>query len=125
MTKTTYDCSKCPGYCCAYPVITVTKRDIERIARHLALSPEQAEAKFCRKDHGYKRIIRRKTDEHFGRICRFFDSGNRNCSIYKARPAACRNYPGEGRCGYYDFLTFERSGQKDEDYIATTWHNED
>ncbi len=31
--------------------------------------------------------------------------------------------PGEGRCGYYDFLTFERNGQEDENYISTTNHS--
>ncbi len=25
-----FNCAKCPGYCCSYPVIVVTKRDLER-----------------------------------------------------------------------------------------------
>ena len=29
-----YDCLKCPGYCCSYPIIVVTRRDLARIARH-------------------------------------------------------------------------------------------
>ncbi len=120
-----YDCSKCPGYCCAYPVITVTKRDVERLARHHGLSLEEAERRFTRADHGYKRILKRKPDEHYGRICRFFDTDTRNCSIYAARPSTCRIFPGKGACGYYDFLTFERSGQNDDTYIATSWHPED
>lgn len=120
-----YDCSRCPSYCCAYPVITVTKRDLARLARHFAIQPEQAEARFCRADHGYKRIMRRKSDEHFGRICQFFDCSERCCTIYEARPAICRQFPGDGKCGYFEFLTFERDGQKDDDYIATTWHPED
>ena len=119
-----YDCRRCPGYCCSYPVIVVTKRDIRRIARHFGIEEETAEKRFCRADHGYKRIMKRKKDEHFGRICRFFDSEARNCTIYKARPATCRDYPGES-CGYWDFLVFERDGQKDEDYVASTWHHED
>ena len=32
---------------------------------------------------------------------------------------ACRTYPG-GRCGYYDFLAFERRTQEDPEYISTT-----
>ena len=36
----------------------------------------------------------------------------------------CRIFPGEGRCGYYDFLSFERAGQEDETYISTTDHSD-
>ena len=32
-----YSCSKCPAYCCSYPEIEVTTRDIERLAKHLGL----------------------------------------------------------------------------------------
>ena len=27
-----------------------------------------------------------------------------------------------GRCGYYDFLSFERRAQEDPEYVATTDH---
>ncbi len=120
-----YDCLKCPGYCCSYPVIAVSKRDLARLAKHFGVTPEEAQAKFTRARHGHMRIMRRKKDEHFGRICRFFDTENRRCTVYAARPAVCRSFPGEGRCGYWDFLSFERKGQKDKDYISTTWHHED
>jgi signal transduction histidine kinase len=40
--------------------------------------------------------MRRKGDKHFGRICQFFDTNERRCTIYAARPAACRDYPGAG-----------------------------
>ena len=123
MSKT-YDCSKCPGYCCSYPVIVVTKRDLTRIARHFDIDEETARERYCRSDHGYKRIMKRIEDEHFGRICQFFDRDERNCTIYDARPATCRDYPGS-TCGYWDFLVFERDGQKDEEYVSTTWHPED
>lgn len=120
-----YDCSKCPGYCCSHPVIVVTKRDLGRISRHFGLGESEAERRFCTSKHGYKRIMRRKKDTHFGRICRFFDTAARRCAIYEARPATCRAYPGKGRCGYYDFLSFEREGQNDPEYVSTTWHAED
>jgi Fe-S-cluster containining protein len=117
-----YNCMKCPGYCCSYPIITVTQRDLERLARHFGLAPEIAEKRFTRSGHGYKRIMRRKPDEHFGKICRFFDRVERRCTVYSARPAVCRAFPGEGRCGYYDFLSFERRAQGDPDYVAQTYH---
>jgi Fe-S-cluster containining protein len=111
-----YDCLKCPGYCCSYPVIQVTKRDVERLARHFEISPKAAEKRFTKPSAPYKRVLRRQRDEHFGFICRFFDT----CMIYTARPAICREFPGESRCGYWDFLKFEREHQGDPDFIATT-----
>jgi uncharacterized protein len=122
MARKSYDCKKCPGYCCSYPVINVTKTDAARIARHFSLTPEKAERKFFKAAHGHKRIMRRKKDTHFGRICQFFDTVQRRCTIYEARPATCREFPGEGRCGYWDFLTFERDGQEDSEYVSNTWH---
>lgn len=115
-----YDCKKCPGYCCSYPVIEVTKRDLARLARHFGMSPEQAEKRFTKAAHGHPRVMRRKHDDHFGKICRFFDRVNRNCGIYPARPTVCRQFPGETRCGYYDFLRWERRHLDDPDHVATT-----
>lgn len=122
MARKYYDCMKCPGYCCSYPVIEVKDRDVPRIAKHFGISVAEAEKKFFKKAHGYARVMRRKKDEHFGKICQWFDSENRRCGIYEARPSTCRIFPGEGHCGYYDFLKFERNGQEDEEYISTTWH---
>ena len=28
-----YSCNKCPAYCCSYPEIEVTPRDIQRLAK--------------------------------------------------------------------------------------------
>lgn len=115
-----YDCLKCPGYCCSYPVIALTKRDVKRLAKHHDMSYEAAIEKFTKDDHGHKRIMRRKKDEHFGRICRFFDTEARRCTVYEARPEICREFPNEKRCGYYDFLDFERRHQDDKSHVATT-----
>ncbi|MGI9421988.1 MAG: YkgJ family cysteine cluster protein [Hyphomicrobiaceae bacterium] len=115
-----YDCLNCPGYCCSYPVIALQKRDIQRLAKHHGMTNEEAEAKFTKEAHGHKRVMRRKKDEHFGRICRFFDTTARRCTIYEARPAICREFPNEKRCGYYDFLQFERRHQDDANHVAIT-----
>jgi uncharacterized protein len=115
-----YDCLNCPGYCCSYPVIVLKKRDIERLAKYHGISVAQAEKKFTRSDHGHKRIMRRQDDPHFGRICRFFDTEARRCTVYEARPEICRAFPNEDRCGYYDFLEFERRHQEDPTYVAST-----
>jgi uncharacterized protein len=95
---------------------------VERLAKHFDLSFEQARKKFTKKAHGHQYAMRRKADTHYGKICRFFDTDARRCTVYEARPATCRSYPGEGRCGYYDFLTFERRTQRDETYVAITGH---
>ena len=40
-----YSCSKCPGFCCSYPVIAINKRDVERLARfHEVTSTSRASA---------------------------------------------------------------------------------
>lgn len=121
--SSSYDCSKCPGYCCSYPVIALDKRDLERLARHHGIDLETARKTFTRSDHGRRYILKRKPDELFGRICRFFDSKKRCCSIYPARPNVCRSHPGK-QCGYYEFLKFEREAQDDPEYVALTDHGD-
>jgi Fe-S-cluster containining protein len=116
-----YNCSKCPGYCCSYEIIGLTKRDVERLADHFGVSFTKAKEKYTVQRDDEKFTMRRKADEHFGKICQFFDTEERHCTIYKARPAVCRSYPG-GRCGYYDFLSAERRHQEDPERIASTWN---
>lgn len=119
--KVQYDCSKCPGYCCSYPVIEVGKRDIQRLARHFGLTYEQTEKRYTRYEKSEKsQVLRQQTDQHFGRICALFDTEKRCCTVYEARPAVCREYPDGKRCGYYEFLIFEREHQDDPDFVATT-----
>lgn len=115
-----YNCLKCPGYCCSYPVIQLTKSDVQRLAKHHDMSFDVARTKFTKKEHGVTYAMRRKKDQHFGKICRFFDTEKRCCTVYKARPAVCRSFPGTKRCGYYDFLTFERRAQDDPAWVAVT-----
>lgn len=115
-----YDCSKCPGYCCSYPRIEVKDADLRRLARHFSLTPEEAGRRFTRwyeSDEGRERILRHNKDEIYGSICRFFDRKARRCTVYAARPAVCRDYPNGTRCGYYDFISFERKHQDDPEFI--------
>ena len=115
-----YNCKKCPGYCCSYPLIALSKRDVERLAKHFRLSFRKAKAKFTVERWGSKYSMRRKKDHIFGGVCRFFDTEKRSCTVYEARPGVCRKYPDSLRCGYYDFLTFEREQQGDEELVALT-----
>lgn len=115
-----YNCLKCPGYCCSYPIIPITDRDVARLAKHYGMSIAAAKTRFTKKAHGLDKVLRRQNDPHFGRICKFFDTTERRCTVYEARPGICRQFPGENRCGYYDFLQFEREHQRDEAYVAVT-----
>lgn len=120
-SRKAYDCIECPAYCCSYAHIPVTDKDIKRLAKHYDLTEKEAKRKFTKKgDKESPRVLRHKDDEHFTTICRFIDSETRNCTIYDARPAICREFPTQKRCGYYDFLMFEREVQDDKEWIATT-----
>jgi Fe-S-cluster containining protein len=119
--KKNYDCSKCPGYCCSYPLIEVSKTDIARLAKHFDVDYETAEERFTLYDKEEKvRGLRKQKDEFFGTVCRFFDISARRCTVYEARPEACRDYPYGKGCGYYSFLKFERKLQDDEKFVAMT-----
>lgn len=122
-SKVKYDCHRCPGYCCSYPRIIPTKKDIRRLAKHFGISETDARKRFTKKgEEKGERVLRHKPDEIYGTVCRFLDSETRNCTVYEARPTICRDFPGLKRCGYYDFLTFERELLEDPDHIATTYN---
>ena len=117
-----YDCLKCPGYCCSYPRIEVKDGDLLRLARHFGLDVEVAERRFTRRyrdEDNDERILRHRKDHIYGSICRFFDTEARRCTVYVARPAVCRQYPNGAKCGYYEFIRFERRHQDDPDFIPS------
>lgn len=117
-----YNCSRCPGYCCSYPRIPVKRTDIKRLAKHFGLTTEVAAKKFTRESEEPGEIVlRQQPDTIYGSVCRFLDLETRRCTIYEARPGICREYPGR-RCGYYDFLSFERRIQGDPEFIPATFH---
>ena len=121
-SKPRYDCSQCPGYCCSYDRIAVSENDIARLAKHFELPVADARERFT---YHYvagdvdERLLRRKKDTVFKGVCRFFDTDERRCTVYEARPNVCRRYPYGLKCGYYDFLKFEREQQGDEDFIPS------
>lgn len=117
-----YDCGRCPAYCCTYPRIGVTPRDLRRLAEHFGVDLDSARARFTKAGpEPGERVLRHSKDAIFGTACRFLDPGARRCTIYRARPAACRSYPGAPRCGYYDFLAAERRRQDDPALAVTAW----
>ena len=114
---TTYDCNKCPAYCCSiYDRVQVTKRDINRLARHFGVTYETAQLRFTRL-YNNERVLRRKADPIFGQACRFLNPETRKCTIYFARPAVCHEFTTTKRCAYYDLIEFERTQQDDPDVV--------
>jgi Fe-S-cluster containining protein len=111
-----YDCSKCPAYCCTYDEINVTERDVKRLARHFGVEPEVARKRYT-KMAGETPVLRHQKDPIYGSACMFLDLTERRCTIYEARPGVCHEYPERPRCGYYDFLKWERRQQGDPDFI--------
>ncbi len=116
-----YNCDRCPAYCCSYPRIIVNKTDVKRLAKHFGMEVEKAYKKLTKKGHEKGEVVlRHQKDEHFGTICQFIDPETRGCTVYHARPRICRDFPGTKRCGYYEFLKFERMLLEDPDYVSTT-----
>jgi Fe-S-cluster containining protein len=118
--RVSYRCDKCPAYCCTYTEIEVTRYDVERLARHFDMGYRAAEEKFTKVDAKGKRMLRHKKDKIFDSTCMLLDQEKRRCTVYDARPGVCRKYPDSSRCGYYDFLKFEREQQGDEELVALT-----
>jgi Fe-S-cluster containining protein len=117
--KLQYDCIKCPAYCCSYDRIGVTKKDINRLAKHFDLTPEVAARRFTKVVEG-DQVLKHQKDKIYGSICMFIDLNTRRCTVYEARPGVCHEYPDRPRCGYYDFLKWERRHQDSPDFIPLT-----
>ena len=118
-----YDCLNCPSYCCTYPRIPITKRDVQRLARHFGISFEQAERRFTKRGATKReRVLRHQIDETFGSACRFLDLETRLCTVHQSRPDVCRRHPVERTCGYYTFLMAERRDQNDPEFVARAYN---
>ncbi len=112
-----YDCTRCPAYCCSvYERVQVTKRDINRLAKHFGVSYETAFMRFTR-PYKDERVLRRKADPILGQACKFLNPDTRQCGVYHARPNTCREYPETERCAYYDLIEFERAQQGDPEVL--------
>lgn len=119
--KKLYNCLKCVAYCCSYTHIPVKDRDLKRLAKHLGVTVKDAERRFTKKgDAENPRVLRHTADEHFNSSCMFLDKEKRTCTVYEGRPTICREFPTQTRCGYYEFLKFERDNQDDPEWVATT-----
>jgi hypothetical protein len=102
--------------------VPVTRADVARLARRFGIDEEAAGRRFTKAgpEKG-ERVLRHRKDVIFQSACRFLHPETRRCTIYEDRPRACRDYPGTGRCGYYDFLCAERRRQEDPELVISAW----
>ena len=80
------DCTQCAN-CCRVATAKVTKRDVERLARYLRVTPARVIADYTVPSEEEGRVLQRS--EETG--CVFLD-GN-TCTVYDARPESCQKFP--------------------------------
>ncbi len=78
------DCLTCAN-CCKTTGPLFTSADIERIAKHLKLKPQQFQSQYLRVDEDNDFVLQQVP-------CTFLDNANA-CLIYEVRPKACREFP--------------------------------
>lgn len=88
-----FQCAAC-GRCCAGPgegYIWVTRPEIELIAEHLHLTPEELRQRFLRPVGPRTTIV----EQCISKDCIFLRTigSTRQCTIYPVRPAQCRSWP--------------------------------
>ena len=82
------DCLQCAN-CCKTTSPIFTDIDIERIAKHLRMRPADLVRKYLHLDDENDYVLNNSP-------CIFLDTDN-YCTIYEARPRACREYPHTNR----------------------------
>jgi len=89
------DCMTC-GNCCKTTSPIFYQKDIERIANHLRIKPSEVIGKYLHLDAENDFVLNESP-------CPFLSEGN-HCSVYDARPTACREYPHTNRKRVYQVL---------------------
>lgn len=82
------------GRCCAGPgegYIWVARPEVELIARHLGLTPDEVRQKYLRRVGLRTTII----EDPLTRDCIFLQvvDGRKQCVVYPVRPGQCRSWP--------------------------------
>ncbi len=78
------DCLTCAN-CCKTTSPIFYNKDIERLAKHLRIKPGDFIEKYLRIDEDKDYVLKQSP-------CAFLGDDN-YCSVYDARPTACREYP--------------------------------
>jgi len=86
------DCLECAN-CCRSISPIIIDRDIDRMAKHLKISPSHLVKQYLELDNDGDYVFRQAP-------CPFLLPDN-YCSIYEVRPRACREYPHTDRKRFY------------------------
>lgn len=89
------DCLKCAN-CCKTTSPGIHERDVDRLAKHLRIKPSQLIDQYLELDNDGEYVFRSAP-------CPFLSADN-YCSVYEARPLACREYPHTNRKRFYQIL---------------------
>lgn len=89
------DCLECAN-CCKTTSPIIRDKDIDRMARHLRLRPSDLVDKYLHLDEEEDYVFNSAP-------CPFLGADN-YCSIYEARPRACREYPHTDRKNFHQIL---------------------
>ena len=86
-----FGCTGCGNCCTVEGYVWVDRREIERLAKHRGINPDEFGSKYLR------RIGQRYSLTEFPmpgspgtKACSFWD---RKCTVYDARPRQCRTFP--------------------------------
>lgn len=90
------DCLNCAN-CCKTTGPLFTQADVQRIAKHLRLKPQQFISEYLRVDEDNDYVLQQVP-------CTFLDANN-YCSIYAVRPKACREFPHTDRKKFHQIST--------------------
>ncbi|MCF6360184.1 MAG: YkgJ family cysteine cluster protein [Cyclobacteriaceae bacterium] len=93
------NCLECAN-CCTTTGPLLTGKDIDRIAKHLKLKPNQFINDYLRIDEDNDYVFKTMP-------CTFLGMYN-YCSIYEVRPKACREYPHTDRVNQQGILSITR-----------------
>ena len=89
------DCLLCAN-CCSSISPALYNKDIDRLAKALRMKPSMVVEAYLRQDEEQDWVFRKTP-------CPFL--GNENlCSVYEARPLACKEYPHTNRSRFYQLL---------------------
>lgn len=92
---TVIDCLECAN-CCKTTSPIFRDRDIERVAKHLRMRPAELVDQYLHLDNEGDYVLNSAP-------CPFLGADN-YCSIYEARPKACREYPHTDRKNFHQIL---------------------
>ncbi|MEO9531317.1 MAG: YkgJ family cysteine cluster protein [Crocinitomicaceae bacterium] len=91
----TVDCLSCAN-CCKTTSPGMHDKDVDRLAKHLRMKSVDLIAQHMKMDNDGDYVFREAP-------CPFLGSDN-YCSVYEARPLACREYPHTNRKRFYQVL---------------------